>query len=100
MRTELQAVLNTVRDLMPEQLPELLGELETIRATALLKMSAPAPVQQSDELLSVTIAAERLGVGTDYLYRHAQQLPFSRRVGRKRLFSSRGLEQYISRGRR
>jgi excisionase family DNA binding protein len=100
MRTELQTVLNTVRDLTPEQLPELLGELETIRATAMLKMATPIPAQQLDELLPVTAAAKRIGVSTDYLYRHAGRMPFTRRVGRKLLFSSRAVEQYINRARR
>ena len=99
MRAELQSVLNAVRDLMPEELPQLLGELEMIRATAMLKMSSPAVLQQSDELLAVETAAERLGVSTDYLYRHAAKLPFTRRIGRKLLFSSRGIAQYISRTR-
>ena len=100
MRGELQTVLNSLGGMAAEKMPELLGELEVIRATAMLKITAPAPVQQSDELLAVATAAERMGVSTDYLYRHAAQLPFTRRVGRKLLFSSRGVEQYINRARR
>jgi len=100
MRTELQCVLNSVGGMAAEQLPELLGELEIIRATAMLKMTAPPTAQQPDELLAIPTAAERMGVSTDYLYRHAATLPFTRRVGRKLLFSSRGVEQYINRARR
>jgi excisionase family DNA binding protein len=95
MRAELQSVLENVRGMAPEQLPELLGELERIRATVLLKMTTPAPMRESDTLLAISAAAQRLGVSTDYLYRHANRLPFTRRMGRKLLFSAHGLESYI-----
>jgi hypothetical protein len=95
MRSELQAVLNNLPDMAPAQLPELLGELEVIRATAMLRMSAPSPAQMPDEQLGIVAAAARLGVSTDYLYRHAKQLPFTRRMGRKLLFSGQGIEFYI-----
>jgi excisionase family DNA binding protein len=49
----------------------------------------------ADELLSVEAAAEWLGVSADYLYRHNGQLPFSRRMGRKLLFSSAGIDAFI-----
>ena len=81
------------------ELPVLLGELEVIRATALLKMTAPSPPELRDELLSVSEAAARLGVSTDYLYRHAASLPFTRRIGRKLLFSSRGIDAYMAKRR-
>lgn len=68
-------MLNSVQQLAPGQLPELLGELETIRATALLKMSAPVPALE-DRLLGVKEAAERLGVSAAYLYDHARKTSF------------------------
>ena len=96
MRNELQSVLTAVRQMAPEQLPDLLGELEVIRATAMLRLSAPAPApKEQDELLAVEVAAQRLGVSMDYLYRHARQFPFTRRIGRKLLFSSLGIDAYI-----
>jgi excisionase family DNA binding protein len=84
----------------PEQVPELLGELEVVRATAVLKMSAPPSLPQCGELLNVEEAAKRLGVSTDYLYRHAAQFSFTRRMGRKLLFHSGGVDHYINRVRR
>ena len=99
MRTELQSVLDSVRELALEQLPQLLGELETVRATALLKMSAPAPAHTHDELLTVDQAAQRLGVSTDYLYRNAQQFPFTRHLGRNLRFSALGLDAYLAKRR-
>ena len=99
MRAELQTVLASVRELTPEQLPELLGELETIRATAMMRLSQPVAVAQPDGLIDVVTAAQRLNVSEDYLYRHHENYPFTRRQGRKLLFSSRGIDQYISRKR-
>src|SRR5207245_10893080 len=71
MRPELESALTAARTLMPEELPRLLGDLEEVRATALARLSAPAPAQMKpDELLDVEEASHRLGVSTDYLYRH------------------------------
>jgi hypothetical protein len=97
MRTELQNVLKAVTELPPEQLPRLLGELEEIRCTAIARLSAPAPVQsQSDELLDPEEAGRRLGVSKDYLYRHSREFSFTRRIGRKLLFSALGIERYLN----
>lgn len=60
MRPELQIVLDSLEQMERDQLPQLLGELETIRATALLKMSAPSPLPQRDELLTIESAARKL----------------------------------------
>jgi hypothetical protein len=99
MRQELQPILNQARTLAPEDLPELLGDLEVVRATALARLTAPATIATSDELLEVPEASRRLGVSPDYLYHHHARLPFTRRVGRKLLFSSAGLASYLKRAR-
>ena len=87
---------DAVRDLSGEELPEFIGKLEVVKALAWARLSAPAqtPVEH-DELLSVQVAADRLGVSQDYLYRHHSQYPFSRRQGRKLLFSALGIERHI-----
>jgi hypothetical protein len=61
------------------------------------RLIAPAPAQPAgaDELLPIEEASRRMGVSKDYLYRHGAELPFTRRVGRKLLFSSLGIERYI-----
>jgi hypothetical protein len=100
MRAELQSVLNSLQVLSPDELPELLGELEVIRATAMLRLSAPAPVPEHDEMLDVKVAAKRLGMSTDWLYDHHSKLPFTRPNGRKLLFSSLGIDEYIRKRRR
>jgi hypothetical protein len=95
MRTELQSVLDSIRGLSPDELPELMGELEVIRATAMLRLSVPARVPQHDELLDVNAAAKRLGMGTGWLYDNHPKLPFTRHNGRRLLFSSLGIDEYI-----
>lgn len=59
------------------------------------RLTAPAQPSGADELLSVEEASRRLGVSKDYLYRHGSDFPFTRRIGRKLLFSSLGIEKYI-----
>lgn len=83
------------RELQAEELPAFIGALESVKATAWARLAAPAPTQEHDELLSVEVAAERLGVSRDYLYRHSREYPFTRRQGRKLLFSALGIEKHI-----
>lgn len=70
-------------------------------------VSQPVPDAESplaepeDRLLAVAEAAKRLGVTPDWLYRHAKQLPFTVKLGRKTLrFSSVKLERYLATRRR
>lgn len=101
MRSELQSILNSLRQMPVENVPELLGELEVIRASALMRLSVPTSAARTqDELLEISVAAGRLGVSTDYLYRKSKVLPFTRRIGRKLLFSSQGIDSYIHQHRR
>ena len=96
MRNELQTVMMAARELPAGELPRLLGELEEIRCTAMARLTAPALAQsQADELLGATEAARRLGISQDYLYRHHGDFLFTRRVGRRLLFSALGIEKYI-----
>lgn len=97
MRDELKPILAQARTVAPEELPRLLGDLEEVRATALARLTAPQPAaDQADELLDVAEAARRLGISEDYLYRHHKDFAFTRHMGRKLLFSSRGIEKHIS----
>src|SRR6266852_610371 len=61
--------------------------------------AAPTPEPaQPDRLLTVSEAATRLGVSRRYVYGHANQYPFARRLGPKTLrFSERGLEKWLAR---
>jgi hypothetical protein len=60
----------------------------------------PIPTPTGDRLLTPEDAAARLGVGVRWLYRHADQFTFTRRLTRKCLrFAERGLTAYIEKGR-
>jgi excisionase family DNA binding protein len=97
---ELVRLRKAARELPAEELPNLIGELEAIKAVAWARLTSPAPIQQRhDGLLNVAEAAERLGISEDYLYRHNRQLPFTRRQGRKLLFSALGIDKHILRQR-
>ncbi|PYQ05208.1 MAG: hypothetical protein DMF82_09025 [Acidobacteria bacterium] len=80
-----------------EDLPRLAGDFEAARAATWGRILAPRPASAEtipDQNLPVDEAAGRLGVSKDYLYRHADRLPFTVRIGRKLLFSARGLEKW------
>lgn len=94
MRAETERLLALARDLPVEALPSFLGELETVRVTALVRFSFPQ-IEPRDQLLEVGEAAARLSVSPAYLYRNSRRLPFTRRVGRKLLFSALGLDAYL-----
>jgi predicted DNA-binding transcriptional regulator AlpA len=90
----LEPALKDARSLPADRLPRLLGDLEEVRTTALARLSTPAaPVQASDELLNVAQAAAKLGCSRDFLYKN--EFPFVRRLGRKRLYSRNGIEEYL-----
>lgn len=74
-------------------LPHLLSLQTAVLARAL---TAPSGPEAGDTLLTVKQAAERLGVTPDWLYRHADRLPFTRRLGRQLRFSSWGLAEYLA----
>jgi excisionase family DNA binding protein len=65
---------------------------------ALARLTVPAAQPEHDELLAVAEAARRLGISPDYLYRHASEYPFTRRQGRKPLFSAQGIDKHIKQG--
>jgi excisionase family DNA binding protein len=93
----LERLRTVARELPAGELPSFLGELEAVKATAWARLTSPAVLSQPhDELLSVEVAAERLGVSKDYLYRHSEDYPFTRRQGRKLLFSAQGIDKHIS----
>ena len=98
MRQELQVVLRAVRETSAEDLPALLGELEQVRYTAIARLSEPTlpASREPARLLPVEEAAHRLSISTDYLYRHAQHYPCTRRIGGRLLFSSIGIDQFIA----
>lgn len=82
------------------ELPQLIGDLEAARAAAWARLTAPAADKPRDEPgqearnLDVAEAAKRLGMSRDWLYRHASELPFALRIGRRVVFDSLALERW------
>jgi excisionase family DNA binding protein len=97
MRPELQTVLDSIAQMPVEAVPEVVGDLERCKTAALLRLTSnhAAPQQHDDKLLNIKTAAERLNVSRDYLYRNSDQLSFTRRVGRRLLFSSLEIDKFI-----
>jgi excisionase family DNA binding protein len=84
-----------IERLSRESIAALRGELAHLDTLLLGRLFTPKDPEPEDQLLTVSEAAARLGVSTDYLYHHPE-LPFTRRMGRKLLFSARGIEKHIS----
>ena len=82
------------------QCPQLLGELERLKASLWLRMTIGgqgATSAQPDRLLTAMEVAERLNVTTAYVYRNARSYSFMVRQGRYVRFSNNGLELYLKR---
>lgn len=87
-----------------EDIPELLGVLESVRVRLEKRFMALSPptVEQElagepDRLLTATEVAERLSVEPRWLYDHFDQLPFGKRLSDRTLrFSQRGLERWLA----
>jgi predicted DNA-binding transcriptional regulator AlpA len=97
VKPDLERVLLSLQEMPAEELPRFLGDLEEIRVTAMARITAPAQPQpqQDDELVDIDEAAKRLAMSKDYLYRHADEFPFTRRIGRNLRFSALGIAKYI-----
>ena len=86
-----------------DNLSALAGELAQAfvavvsRASATAAAATTSPAAQPSELLTVHEAAARLGVEVSWLYRHAHELPFTKKLGGRTLrFESRGLERWAA----
>ncbi len=93
----LAALPDAARAISPGELPRLRAALAEADSIALSRLVAPPTatgtlVDTPDENLSIEEAARRLGVSTDWLYRN--DVPFKVRIGRRVVFSARGLERW------
>ncbi len=71
---------------------DLLSLEKALAMRALMVVEKP---HQEDRLLTVEQAADILGKTTDWLYRRADDLPFTIREGRLLRFSHNGIQKYI-----
>ncbi len=79
--------------LPPDRLPELLGELETIRITALARIQ---PAKDEDRTIDAQAAADELGIARSTFYRNHKRkaYPFVSPEGGKLTASLAGLRRY------
>jgi len=92
-------------EVMPADVPGLLGELESVRVLLFARLlGGPGAARDGredrevpDRLLMPPDAAAMLGVSVKWLHRHHRQLPFARRLSRRALrFSELGLRRWIA----
>jgi hypothetical protein len=86
-------LLQMARELQPEQMPRFFGDMEEIVRTAELHAADNARVRSAEELLDIKQASELTKLSTDTLYR--KTYVFTRRIGRRRLFSRTAIELAI-----
>ena len=98
-------------DALPrDEVPELLGRVEQLRAVLWAKLTRPestngATTQRSDiekasgdRMLAAAEVAEMIGTDTRYVYRHADGWPFTRRLSKGTVrFSEKGLHCWLDR---
>jgi|HubBroStandDraft_6_1064221.scaffolds.fasta_scaffold152022_2 hypothetical protein len=95
-RAELESILELAKSLPVPQLPEFLGDLESIRVLAFARIAAPGTIQKDDRLIDAQELADRLHVEKDFVYRHQSQYKeFAKPQGSKLLWSSNGLDSYL-----
>jgi len=99
---DLEALDRAIADMPAAKLPALVAALSARVAAATSRLLEALPLSEStglakafEENLPVEEAARRLGMSKDWLYRHAEELPFANRIGRRLLFSARGLERWL-----
>jgi len=82
-----------------EALFDELARLVAEKVVALLRANGrDPPPAEPDHLLTLTQAAERLGVSMTWLRRHSAGLPFTRKLSHRVVrFSSTGIERWLSR---
>jgi predicted DNA-binding transcriptional regulator AlpA len=97
--TDLMNDSERISALPRDAIAELRGQiakLDTLLLSRLLTGEQHQLGMDGDRLLTVAEAAQKLGATEDWLYRHANNLPFAVRVGKKHLrFSEAGMERYI-----
>jgi predicted DNA-binding transcriptional regulator AlpA len=104
--TNLPELCAATRSMRPEDAQAVLPVLAAVEKALSLRANAvpdPPTVDApavGDRLLTPAEAATLLSVSVRWLYRHASQLEFTRRLSRKQLrFSEAGLRNYLARRR-
>ena len=96
----LRALQVRAAELPDEQIAVALAKVTTVASNLAARLVVGATTERGappgDRLLTVEQAAAKLADKVDWLYRHADQLPFTVRQGRLLRFSERGIEEWIA----
>jgi len=89
-------------DVAEDALPAMQAEVSTrliqlaaVQAAIAARQTAVTAGRNDDRLLDVDEAAVVLSQTTDWVYRHAKELPFTVRVGTLVRFSAHGIQTFI-----
>lgn len=98
---ELAADPDRLERVPAEELPDVLAGLERLRAQVWMRMNRPlkpngSDAPETDRMLNVKQVAEILEVESRYVYDHADDWPFTRKLSPRTLrFSERGLYRWL-----
>lgn len=92
-------ILPDLKDVERDQIPALIALISAyqsqLAAVLLTSPSGSNPSPADDHLIDIAAAAEKLSVSQDWLYRRADKLSFTVRMGNRLRFSSNGIDKYI-----
>ena len=103
LQTALTVLDQTIASATPAQCPELLGELERLKAMAWGRMTAPStsaipavePTNQG-RYLTVEEVSARFGLSDRWLYRHKKQMPHSQPSRKVLLFPEQAIRKWFA----
>jgi excisionase family DNA binding protein len=73
----------------------MLWQLTVEEFESMLQKAAKAASPREDKLLTIEQVCDTLNVSDEWLYHHAKELPFVRKIGGMLRFSNNGLQRYI-----
>jgi predicted DNA-binding transcriptional regulator AlpA len=83
----------------PEELVEIIADAEATKARAYARLMVPRDSPKvPDRTLNAREVAEQLGMGKDWVYAHADEIPGAWRKGKILRFSAAAVETWKKRG--
>lgn len=100
MKDLIQSLEHIIAQAPPSTCPQLLGELERLKALLWGRMlhteCTPAPQPDNGRYLTVKEVVTRFGVTDQWLYRHKKKLPHSQPSRKVLLFPEKATEKWFA----
>jgi predicted DNA-binding transcriptional regulator AlpA len=77
-----------------EELVAIIADAEATKARAYVRLMAPRPAAALDQTLNAREVATRIGMGKDWVYQHADEIPGAWRRGKILRFSAAAVEAW------